>query len=363
MNVFLAIFVLFSASVSLASVEAATAVRQYDDGKTQVTSPKIDLKGTFLGDRASVGAGYTMDVVSSASSDVTSYGSKKISEKRQEVSADLGWLADGGSYSWSVVNSEENDYKSTTYGVGGTRELFEKNTVLGIGMGYGDDTILSSGNKTFKKFMTNNAYSFSITQVLSKISVLQLLYDLRIESGYLASPYRKARLRQSSGTIVGVPENHPRTRNRNSFAIKYNYFVKDIDLSFASTVRFYYDSWGVTSGTLEERVTKNFSKTLSLALSLRYYSQLQASFYKDIYSSDPGPFYTGNKTLSTNTSYQLGLRPLISVSDEIKFYVKGEYYVQDFANHTDLGRLSDSSDDKKLKLEAFIVGAGIESKF
>jgi hypothetical protein len=84
MNVFLAIFVLFSASVSLASVEAATAVRQYDDGKTQVTSPKIDLKGTFLGDRASVGAGYTMDVVSSASSDVTSYGSKKISEKRNE---------------------------------------------------------------------------------------------------------------------------------------------------------------------------------------------------------------------------------------------------------------------------------------
>lgn len=354
---------LLTTSTAYAAIEAASAIRQYDDGKTKVMSPKLEVKGTFLGDRANVGAGYAMDVVSSASSDVTSYGTKPIKENRQELSANLGWLADGGSYSWSVVSSEENDYKSMTYGVGATRELFEKNTILGIGTGYGDDTITSSSNKNFKRYMTNSSYSFSATQILSRTAVIQLLYDLRVENGYLASPYRKARIQQASGTIIGVPENHPKTRNRNSVAIKFNYFFKPLELAFSTSFRAYLDSWGVTSGTLEERITKDLSSWLSLALSLRYYNQMQASFYKDIYEAEPGPFYTGNKTLAAYSSYQIGLRPLIKFSDDIKFYLKGEYYSQSFQNHTALGKLSDTSDDKKLKLEAFVVGAGIETRF
>lgn len=344
-------------------VEAATAVRNYDDGKTQVLSPKVDVKGYFLGDRATIGAGYTTDIVSSASSDVVSYGSKRIEEKRVEYSADVSWLADGGAYTWSYVNSEENDYQSNIYGFGASRELFEKNTTLGIGMAYGDDVITSSSNKNFKRFMTNQNYSASLTQILSKESVIQLLYDLRVESGYLAGSYRKARIRQANGKIQGIPENHPRTRNRHSFAIKYNHYVRPLDLSFATSLRAYYDSWEVTSGTLEERITKNLSKTFSLALSLRYYQQKQASFYRDTYDLDPGPFYTGNKTLASLESYQIGLRPLIIFSDAIKLYAKGEYYVQNFQNHTDLGKLNDTSDDKKLQIQAMVFGAGLEAKF
>ncbi len=105
------------------------------------------------------------------------------------------------------------------------------------------------------------------------------------------------------------------------------------------------------------------SKFLSLAFNVRYYTQSAANFYKDIYSSEPGPFYTGNKTLATYDTIQLGLRPLISITDDVKLFVKGEYYIQDFKNHTAVGSLSDSGDDKKLKIQAYVIGAGLESKF
>ncbi len=81
--------------------------------------------------------------------------------------------------------------------------------------------------------------------------MIQLLYDLRVENGYTASPYRKARLLRADGTLSAVPENHPRTRNRNTIAIKYNYFLKPLGLATSSSVRFYTDSWKVMSWTLE----------------------------------------------------------------------------------------------------------------
>lgn len=356
-------FYLLFLTQAFADIEAGTAVRHYDDSKTQVTSPHLEVKAAFWGDRATIGAGYAMDLVSSASSDVVSYASKRIEETRKEISTNLGWLADGGSYSWAYINSKENDYESHTYAVGATKEFFEKNTVVGFGFAYGDDEITSSANEKFQEFMTNHTYSLSLTQVLNRLSVIQFLYDFRIENGYTASPYRKARLSAGDGSISTVPENHPMTRNRNAAAIKYNFFYRPMLLALSTNFRFYFDSWGVMSYTLEERVTRDLSKWLSLAFNLRYYTQQNAKFYKDFYPSDPGPFYTGNKTLATYDTLQLGVRPLFTFSDQIKGYLKAEYYLQNFRNHTDIGSVSDPNDDKKLKIAATVFGLGIESNF
>jgi hypothetical protein len=193
--------------------------------------------------------------------------------------------------------------------------------------------------------------------------LIQFAYDLRIESGYTASPYRKARVKSASGTIQPRPENHPRTRNRSAATVRYNYYMKGISTSTSTSFRAYYDSWAVKSATIETRISRNLTQRVSLALSLRYYYQMKAAFYEDIYDADPGPFYTGNKTLATYYSYQVGLRPTFSLSENSSFFAKAEYYVQNFSDHTDIKKVADLSDDVKLKLTATVFGLGFNLRF
>lgn len=346
-----------------AAFKVESLMRNYDDGKTKVTSPHLDVTSTFGQDKYTIGIGYASDVVTSASSDVVSYGSGQIKETRKEYSAKAGISGDGGTFMANYIQSDENDYNSKTYGFSGSREFFEKNTTVGLSFNYGDDKISQTSSTTFKEAMTNQNYGLTLTQVLSKVSIAELIFDFRIENGYTASPYRKARIKTDTGTIALFPENHPKTRNRNAVAFKFNYFWVPVSLSLGSSLRLYYDSWDVKSATVEERITKNFGDSFDLSLNFRYYTQVAANFYKDTYSLDTGPFYTGNKTLSTYTSTLAGLRPTLKLGKSFEFFLKGEVYLQKFANHTDIGRTDVLTDDKPLEISATVLGAGLLGEF
>ncbi len=350
-----------------AEVEAQTLIRQYDDGETQITSPSMDVTGSFNHDTMKIGVGTAQDMVTSASADVRAFGSRgvdsKISERRKEYSTSFETNIPDGTLGMSYIQSDENDYHSKVFSASGTREFFQKNTVVNFGLVNGQDAIESSSNKTFHEAMTHQNYSLSLSQVLSRNSLAQLIYDLRIENGFLASPYRRAKVISASGTVSGVPENHPRTRNRNAVAIKYNHYVEKIKSTLATTYRFYFDNWGVYSQTLEERMTREFGPKFGISLVLRYYYQLPAKFYADYYQNDPGVFYTGNTTLANYDSVLLSLRPSFKFNDKIELYLKGEVYRVNYRNASDPGNLSDLSDDKPLVINAHVVGLGLVSKF
>src|SRR5690606_28737569 len=106
-----------------------------------------------------------------------------------------------------------------------------------------------------------------------------------------------ARLDDGAGGALAVGELHPITRNRSSIALKYNYFWQPLKLAFSNNARFYFDSWGVNSGTFEERITRKFGSLFDIALNFRYYNQTKAFFYEDKYQN-LGEYYSGNKTLS-----------------------------------------------------------------
>jgi len=348
-----------------AKVNSAALYRVYNDGATQVESPKLEVGSSFLKDRLNVNLGFAQDVISSASSDVVSYSSRDvITDKRTEGSGTLSYNMDDGNVGWSYVRSQENDYTSDIFSFAGTRDFFEKNTTFFASFSYGEDRISTSKDPDNKHLMTHESFSLALTQVLSRLSLVQLLADIRLEQGYLSSPYRLARLhnQNSSGTVIGVPENHPLTRNRYAMTFKYNYFFTHLKLSTSSSLRLYNDNWGVKSGTLEERVSRKFTPKFELTLQGRYYKQTKADFYEDIYDS-LGPFFTGNKTLANMSAYLVGLRPTYNFTDEINFYTKYEYYRINYENHTALGKLLDASDDKLLDLTAHILGVGIEGSF
>lgn len=350
-------------SSARAAVKVESSVRQYDDSLTKVLSPNIDAEASFNKDHGKVRLGYGMDILTSASPDVISFGTKEIKETRREFSFGTDYTLGSGSIGGGYVQSDENDYSSKNISFGGTRDFFEKNTVIGLGFSQSTDKILSSTDTSFLRDMQAQMYNISISQVTSKQGVLQLLYDFRIENGYTASPYRRARFRQPDGSVIPVAENHPRNRGRNAVTAKYNHYVAELIMATSTSLRFYFDTWGVRSWTLEERLTREFGKKFSLGLNFRYYRQAAASFYQDFYAANADGYFTGNKTLAEYSSMLLGIRGNVVLSEKLSFFVKMEKYNQSFDNFTDVKNVATALDDAIFKIDATVYGVGLTGNF
>lgn len=359
------LLLLLVCTMASAKVTTSALYRTYDDGETQVLSPSLDVVWVTSGERLEVGVGFAQDILTSASSDVRSYSSlSAISDRRTEGSLVTSLQMEEGKVGWSFVHSQENDYDSNILAFAGTRDFFEKNTTFFSSFAYGEDKISTAKDKENYRLMNHETYSLALTQLLSPKSLVQLLIDYKIESGYLGSPYRQARKFNSdgSGTVITLPENMPLTRNRTTFTGKFNYFIEDFTMSTSTSARMYVDSWGLKSTTFEGRLGKELGENFELAFNARYYVQTQASFYQDIYT-EIGPFYTGNKTLSNMNSMLLGISPSMKFFEALNLFVKYEYYRVNYTNHTDVGRLSDKSDDKALAIIASIFSVGITGEF
>ncbi|MBX9768604.1 MAG: DUF3570 domain-containing protein [Bdellovibrionales bacterium] len=348
---------------SYGTVKIESSVRQYDDSMTKVLSPSIDAEASFSKEHGKVKLGYGMDILTSASPDVVSFGTKEIKETRKELSFGTDYTLGSGSIGGGYVQSDENDYSSKNFSFGGTRDFFEKNTVIGMGFSQSTDKITSSTDSSFIRDMSAHMYNISVSQVTSKQGILQLLYDFRVEAGYTASPYRRARFRQPDGSVIPVPENHPRNRGRNAVTAKYNHFIAELVMATASSLRFYFDTWGVRSWTLEEKVTREFSKKFSLGVSFRYYRQAAANFYQDFYAANADGYFTGNKTLAEYSSMLLGLRANFVLSEKFSFFVKMEKYNQSFDNFTDVKNVATPLDDAIFKIDATVYGVGLNGTF
>lgn len=353
---------------SEAAVDASSVVRHYTDTQgTVVTSPTVEVGATFNEDRMKLTAHASQDILSSASSEVRTFGSRGqdsvIYDLRNEFQINYEAQIPDGTLSAGVITSDENDYSSRVVAAGGTRELFSKNTVIGFGFANGSDVITATGDSLFRESMQHQVYSISLSQILNKNSLIQLLYDFRVENGYIASPYRRAKIVGAGGVITSREENHPRTRNRNAVGVKYNFYVPKIRTSFASSYRLYQDSWAIVSHTIEERITREMSRAFELALTLRYYTQSKANFYQAYYVGDPGSFFSGNNTLATYESLAVGLRPAYSFSDRFQLALKLEYFTQSFQDAVDAKRLETRDDDVQLRLDAYVVGLSLVAQF
>ena len=359
-----AIFLLAAPSAQ-AEAEASSVSRYYSDSqKTTVLSPAIEVGSTFNEDRMKISVHVAEDILTSASSEVRTYASKgQITDLRNEYQVNYESQIPDGTLSLGVITSDEHDYSSRAISAGGTREFFTKNTVVGFGFASGQDKITATGNANFLETMQHEVYSISLSQILSKNSLVQILYDFRVENGFLASPYRKAKLITNGTTISALAENHPRTRNRHAIGLKYNVSPNSGKVSFATSYRLYQDSWGVLSNTLEERITWELGRKFEFSMTVRAYAQSKAKFYQDYYINDPGVFYSGNNTLATYYSYGLGLRPAWNLTDKLNLALKVEYFGQTFKDATDAGNLSTLDDDKPLAISAFVMGLGLSAKF
>jgi hypothetical protein len=276
-----------------------------DSDHTTVVSPLVALsRDAWSG--GTLNAGYVADVVSSASIDVVTNATKKMTDFRSEISAGLTQKLRATTLSGSYIYSVENDYESHNVELGLSQDLFEKNTTLGLGYTLAFNSVGRSGDQLFHRHLDVNGLSASWTQVLGRSTIGQLSYSFSYNDGFQSSPYRFVPVARLEGGIAyKVPETDPTIRMRHAAVIGLNQHLFT-DSAIQADYRFYIDSWGVAAHTIQLRYFVTW-KDVTLRIRERFYYQGSADFFRPHYDTVQ-QFMTTDRELSTFLSNILGFK-------------------------------------------------------
>jgi hypothetical protein len=306
------------AAVAPAHADGTLSARgvYYKERATRVMQPMLD--GMFeVGARGLVDAHFLVDAITSASSSSGAADTKPFTENRYEAGAGYAHQLDGYKLGADAKYSTESDYKSIYAGVRGEAELAEKNTLVGLGGGFGSDTVSGGAGGGLGQLMlvckpgtpetpecnlTTYSLFASASQIVSRYALVSVTYDFAALRGYQSNPYRTAIV--GTGTAIGtLREQHPTSRNRHAVAASARYHLKDTDTTFVGAYRFYRDNWGIHAHTPELRAIQQVGASVDASVRYRFHDQTKAAyFYKDRYPEEQ-MLITDDVKLSRFTSH------------------------------------------------------------
>ena len=286
---------------------------------------------------------------------------------------DLGWsqllgldnhVALGGHF------SHEHDFSSTSGSLSFSRDLFSKNTTIGVGVNAEFDKVKPVGGaplegsdytllqKTGDRSKQVKGAQIGLTQVLARNWITQLNYSVDSSSGYLTDPYKIVSVVDGAGNVTGyVYERRPQDRTRRSvyWGNKLAFGSTVLDLSY----RHGFDSWGIRTDTFDIRYRFGLGDPdLYLEPHLRWYKQGKADFY-NLYldGTVPAPMYaTADPRLAGFKGLTVGLKLGMLLADQRELTFRLEGYQQDPSlRHSSLPGLSGLDLNPGLKSVVFQV--------
>lgn len=243
----------------------------------------------------------------------------------------------GGGY------SQEQDYRAITGNVRVAQNFNSDNTTISLSLNSefdssfpfgGVPTPLTTMNAQWKtptsRSKTQLGFVVGLTEVMSRRWLMQINYSFDVQKGYQNDPYRVISVVDPT---TGEPtdtlyENRPNNRSSQSVFWENKFdldpFITDLSL------RYYRDSWGVTSKTAELAERVNLGHSIYMEPSVRWYSQTQANFYHAyLVGGNPLPSYASSDTrLGTFTSLTYGMKVGFKPTGRTELYVRGGIYKQ-----------------------------------
>lgn len=304
-----------------------------DTGDVQVYSPTFSLMKK-LSKEFIVGFKLRIDTITAASIKklTTSTTASASTGTEQEGPDDVRYAPsfsltyDNGkdSVTGGFYLSSEKDYQGKSVFANYVRQLNEDNTAIGIGVSQSFDewnpSIPRNLPRTDRK---EGKLDLSINQLISPTFSMQFVYSHLYSEGFLASPYNYTVI---NGT--NVYERYPQTRTGNAYAIKGVFLINNAN-SMNFSYRYYKDDWGIPSHTANVEWLKDFSKSVTSGLRLRYYTQSKANFTKDLGTALVSDTYiVSDYRMSAFDSYDVGI-PFIykpSKGSNFKFSASLDYY-------------------------------------
>lgn len=225
-----------------------------------------------------------------------------ISEERTDIAASTRRYLDNGSVGVSLGYSDENDYEALSGGIDAERHFNDNLTTLAGGISFSNDDLSPTDAVRLNRIRSASKQSrslfFAVTQVINPNSLLQSGLSYTHLGGYLSDPYKLFDIR-------------PDSRSQLAWTTAWRQYIGAVDAALHADYRFYHDSFGINSHTLELQWYQNLGNNWQLVPGIRYYSQSEAYFFR------PGSVF--GSTAPASADYRLSAYG--AVSGELKLQV------------------------------------------
>ncbi len=334
-----------SARAQVAEVDTSHTVFYEAPSHTHmfVYTPSADLKvapWSWL----EVRGGWEADVVSGASVATKSGPAYQATHPADVVSAasvhdlrnlgrgELTVRGDTTSLTAGYAYSTEHDYRSHSLHVNARTDAYQHNTQFMLSYARNFDEVcdrvqtetsptrwspLENSKGCFTDDPTRTTRPISIDtfeasweQAWTPILETQLTYSAELVDGFQSDPYRAIVL----GEVIKAQEHEPGVRAREAVTARLAWYLRALKTAVRLSLRGYYDTWAIKSGTAELEVEKSLGEAFRLMLRGRLYDQSGAVFWSDDYTGGAPPlgprgqYWSGDRELSPFWSWLGGLR-------------------------------------------------------
>jgi hypothetical protein len=250
-----------------------------------VLSPTVDLSQDFT-ERTSLRVNFGVDAISAASDSCVRCHRDGVDSRRQEAGLSVTRKFDDLTVTVGGAYGQENFYRATTALTSVSRDLASGNTTVAGGFSFSVNQPNLHPTIDRENQYASNGYA-SITQTVTKTTIVQAGYELGRIGGYQNNPFLRANV--NGIMILGqVPD----LRTRQTVTARLRQALP-AETYLEADYRHYVDDWQVRSNALTVGLSHHFSPQWLLYGSYRRYGQTGAYFYQPQYVGIP-TYYTAD---------------------------------------------------------------------
>ena len=241
-----------------------------------------------------------------------------IQDNRVEVGVTTRYFWADGNAGFAVSHSDEDDYEATALAFDASWNTADDARTWSTSFSSSRDTLNPTQGVipvfvTEEDLDTQSGY-FGVSQILSRTAIARIGLSYTVNEGYLSDPYK-------------FRDQRPDTHERLSLSAGYRRFLIDADASIQVDYRYYADSWGTDSHTVELAWAQNLPRSL-LTPYVRYYTQREADFFSVIADTET-PHYADDYRLSSYGAVTLGARWAVALGESWTLELEAERYMTD----------------------------------
>ena len=279
-----------------------------------VLSPTVDLSQDFT-ERTNLRLTFGVDAISAASDSCVRCHREGVNSRRQDVGLSVTRKFDTLKFTLGGAYSQENFYRATTALASVSRELANGNTTVAGGFSFSRNQPVLHPTIDRENQYASDAYA-SVTQTVTKTTIVQAGYELGRISGYQNNPFLRANV---SGILVLGQVPDLRTRQTLTARIRQ---ALPADTYLEADYRRYFDDWQITSNALSVGLSHHFSPQWLVYGSYRRYDQTGAYFYQPQYAGIP-MFYTADFRLEPFASNNYTGRVVLTPAGKVWWLPEG----------------------------------------
>ena len=241
-----------------------------------------------------------------------------IQDNRVEVGVTTRYFWADGNAGLAVSHSGEDDYGATALTFDASWNTADDARTWSTSLSSSRDT-LNPTQEVIPVFITEEDLDtqsgyFGVSQILSRTAIARIGLSYTLSQGYLSDPYK-------------FRDQRPDTHERLSLSAGYRRFLPDADASLQVDYRYYADSWGIDSHTVELAWAQNLPGGL-LTPYVRYYTQREADFFSVIADTE-ARYYADDYRLSSYGAVTLGARWAVALGESWTIELEAERYMTD----------------------------------